>query len=127
MFQFLTECSYLNYSFHNFVDLRLELLERERNEALVRALYGLLMILPQSDAFGTLHRRLAAIPPSTAAPSSPKKKSAGNASAKLINFDELLKHFNEVQEKHKEQKHKQRYAALTEKEANLTLNETPFN
>lgn len=43
-------------------DLRLELLEVPCDQDLVRALYGLLMLLPQTDAFHTLRARLACIP-----------------------------------------------------------------
>lgn len=44
-----------------FVKLRLQLLEPERNPYLLKCLYGILMLLPQSDAFNTLQRRLNAI------------------------------------------------------------------
>ncbi len=44
------------------VDLRLQLLDVEHNQHLVRCLYGLLMLLPQSDAFRTLQHRLQCIP-----------------------------------------------------------------
>lgn len=43
-------------------DLRLELLEVPCDQDLVSALYGLLMLLPQTDAFHTLRARLACIP-----------------------------------------------------------------
>ncbi|XP_015593801.1 protein VAC14 homolog [Cephus cinctus] len=117
--EFLTEIDKLVQLIESpiFTYLRLELLERERNEALVRALYGLLMILPQSEAFSTLHRRLAAIPPST----SPHIKSSELKTSKSlkhkIDFKKLLQHFNTVQEKHKEQKHKHRINSLIEREA----------
>ncbi|CAG9827315.1 unnamed protein product [Diabrotica balteata] len=45
-----------------FAYLRLELLEVPCNQNLVRALYGLLMLLPQTDAFTTLRTRLSCIP-----------------------------------------------------------------
>lgn len=41
-----------------FLDLRIELLEPEQNGPIVHTLYGLLMLLPQSEAFHTLRRRL---------------------------------------------------------------------
>lgn len=41
-----------------FIDLRLELLESETSGPIVHTLYGLLMLLPQSEAFHTLRRRL---------------------------------------------------------------------
>lgn len=96
-------------------DLRLELLEVGRSEALIRALYGLLMILPQSEAFGTLHRRLAAIPPKEALREVVGTNSRSK-SARSIDFDKLLKHFVSIQEKHKEQKLKQRQTSLIERD-----------
>lgn len=89
-------------------DLRLELLERGRNQDLVRALYGLVMILPQSEAFLTLHRRLAAIPLSTLA------EPTTIVTSENIDFNKLLQHFESVQERHKEQKHRQRVRSLIE-------------
>ncbi|XP_076279941.1 protein VAC14 homolog isoform X1 [Lasioglossum baleicum] len=99
-----------------FTYLRLQLLEREKNNALVYALYGLLMILPQSEAYATLQKRLAAIPPKTnaivtAAPSSKPLQT-------MFDFPELLEHFHLVQERHKEQKRKQRLTNLIEKNSN---------
>lgn len=63
------------YFFFSFQDLRLQLLEWEKNDALIYALYGLLMILPQSEAYATLQRRLAAVPPATKPISSKSEKS----------------------------------------------------
>lgn len=45
-----------------FANLRLRLLEPNSHPDLVRGLYALLMLLPQSDAFRTLHARLGAVP-----------------------------------------------------------------
>lgn len=45
-----------------FTALRLQLLQPGRQPELVRALYGILMLLPQSGAFRTLSARLAAVP-----------------------------------------------------------------
>lgn len=115
--EFLTEIDKLVQLIESpiFTYLRLDLLERERNEALVRTLYGLLMILPQSDAFGTLHRRLTAIPPvSLAREKQNQGKSEGNSG---IDFARLLKHFETVQQKHKEHKHRQRLNLLVERDA----------
>ena len=50
-----------NYNFwvvHLFTDLRLQLLESESNHYIVKTLYSILMLLPQSDAFRTLQSRL---------------------------------------------------------------------
>ncbi|XP_001605954.1 protein VAC14 homolog [Nasonia vitripennis] len=102
-----------------FTYLRLELLERERNESLVRTLYGLLMILPQSEAFSLLLRRLSAIPPSSMNTSVSKSEhsqtqtTSSESKRNKINFKELFEYFNDIQDKHKEQKHKQKQILLT--------------
>lgn len=43
-------------------DLRLQLLDVKNNPYLIKALYGLLMLLPQSSAFQLLSRRLQCVP-----------------------------------------------------------------
>ena len=43
-------------------DLRLQLLDTQHNYFLLKSLYGLLMLLPQSDAFTTLRNRLDCVP-----------------------------------------------------------------
>lgn len=48
-----------------YAALRLQLLAPSRQPDLLRALYGLLMLLPQSSAFRTLSSRLAAVPAAT--------------------------------------------------------------
>lgn len=73
------------------------------------------MILPQSEAFSTLHRRLAAIPPKDSSRTEAIKNSQSE-SGRRIDFDKLLKHFVSVQEKHKEQKLKQRQSSLIERD-----------
>ncbi|KAK0089963.1 hypothetical protein PV325_004440 [Microctonus aethiopoides] len=123
--EFLTEIDKLVQLIESpiFTYLRLELLERERNEALVRTLYGLLMILPQSEAFATLHRRLAAIPPasSTIVSSKDDKKvikiNQNTSNNSDIDFSRLLHHFEMVQENHKEQKHRHRLSMLVERDS----------
>lgn len=50
--------SFLKSSIQFRLDLRIELLEPEQNGPIVHTLYGLLMLLPQSEAFHTLRRRL---------------------------------------------------------------------
>lgn len=77
------------------------------------------MILPQSEAYATLQRRLAAIPPTTK--SIPKITSnTPNSFKDTFDFPELLKHFHTIQEEHKEQKRRQRLTSLTEKNASNT-------
>ncbi|XP_049876848.1 protein VAC14 homolog isoform X2 [Pectinophora gossypiella] len=77
-----------------FAYLRLELLGGPGASELRGALYGLLMLLPQSDAFHTLRRRLQCAPldhqlqPSRAPPAGP---------AAAIPWDELLAEFKRVQ------------------------------
>lgn len=44
------------------LDLRMELLKEPVNQYLIQALYGLLMIMPQSDAFHILRHRLKCVP-----------------------------------------------------------------
>ena len=43
------------------LDLRLQLLEPEKYPYLLKCLYGLLMLLPQSSAFVSLRNRLSAV------------------------------------------------------------------
>ena len=43
-------------------DLRLQLLDSDNSQELIKSLYGLLMLLPQSEAFQLLRRRLNCIP-----------------------------------------------------------------
>ena len=53
-----------------FAFLRLQLLDPSQHAALVRTLYGLLMLLPQSTAFNTLKERLGCVPPAISESSS---------------------------------------------------------
>ncbi|XP_011494021.1 PREDICTED: protein VAC14 homolog [Ceratosolen solmsi marchali] len=120
--EFLTEVDKLIQLIESpiFTYLRLELLEK--NESLVCALYGLLMILPQSEAFFMLHRRLSAVPVnSNRETKTPQTKS--ESIRDTIDFQELFQYFIDTQEKHKEQKHKQRQTLLanTKEVANLVL------
>lgn len=88
-----------------FAYLRLHLLQVERNQYLVRALYGLLMILPQSESFVMLKQRLDCVPnyfnkiaDNTSNNSIDLK---GENSEAAIDFKELLQHFIKIQEGHK--------------------------
>ncbi|XP_046661939.1 protein VAC14 homolog [Homalodisca vitripennis] len=100
-----------------FTYLRLELLDTPHNEHLVRALYGLLMLLPQAEAFHTLRHRLDCIPRLQMyhkQENKPKdtKKEVNNCP---IDFSQLVEHFVQVQEKHKQHKIAARTATLLEK------------
>lgn len=91
-------------SHHSFPDLRMQLLDPEVNPYLVKSLYGLLMLLPQSEAFGTLQRRLDCIPwqkggMADNAIHSFVKLDPSHLSPKTtdIDFDELLVYFKKKQ------------------------------
>ncbi|XP_029465094.1 protein VAC14 homolog isoform X2 [Rhinatrema bivittatum] len=97
----LIECPIFTY-------LRLQLLDVENNPYLIKALYGLLMLLPQSSAFQLLSHRLQCVPnpelmrrPHSAnvAPSSKKVDPSD------VDYLELLQHFEKVQNKHLEVRH----------------------
>ncbi|KAJ4433763.1 hypothetical protein ANN_16075 [Periplaneta americana] len=124
-----------------FTYLRLELLEVPHNQHLVQALYGLLMLLPQTEAFNTLRQRLDCIPSLHLHCCSDRyyffygKKSERSAvenwwiicfrnvkieqdykvNNKHINFTELLQHFVRVQDRHRQHKQSSRTIALLEK------------
>ena len=85
-----------------FIQLRLQLLEVDAayHPALLKSLYGLLMLLPQSTAFRTLSDRLATV-------SSLQQHLGGGARPALSKntkaeseYQDLLRHFEQVQEKH---------------------------
>ncbi|KXZ45904.1 hypothetical protein GPECTOR_49g488 [Gonium pectorale] len=93
-----------------FTFLRLQLLEPRRHPALLRALYGLLMLLPQCNAFRMLNTRLQAVPtlqllqlgspgPATAADtsSSAPAGSTPTSAASWADFDSLLATFRTAQ------------------------------
>ena len=86
-----------------FTFLRLQLLEPQRYAYLVKALYGILMLLPQSSAFHTLKNRLDSMPTIISSlqmlqsNSSAKSKSKSGDMRKTIDFKELGAHFDEVQ------------------------------
>ncbi|TKC35315.1 hypothetical protein EI555_019841, partial [Monodon monoceros] len=97
----LIECPIFTY-------LRLQLLDVKNNPYLIKALYGLLMLLPQSSAFQLLSHRLQCVPnpellqtgdSAKAAPTSQK------ADSPSIDYAELLQHFERVQKKHLEVRH----------------------
>jgi len=117
-----------------FIHLRLQLLEPHRYPFLLKSLYGLLMLLPQSPAFTSLKTRMDSvstlsmlnmkeepswstmgrweteepIPTTTTAATTTTTTRGGNKPSKpsqgretqSLNFKELLKLFQETQEKH---------------------------
>ncbi|KAJ2938140.1 hypothetical protein O0L34_g3713 [Tuta absoluta] len=84
-----------------FAYLRLELLGGAESGALRGALYGLLMLLPQSDAFHTLRRRLQCAP---ADHQLQKTILPSPATAPDIDFVALLAEFKRVQAAHRRYK-----------------------
>uniref|UniRef100_A0A674IX94 Protein VAC14 homolog n=1 Tax=Terrapene triunguis TaxID=2587831 RepID=A0A674IX94_9SAUR len=92
----LIECPIFTY-------LRLQLLDVKNNPYLIKALYGLLMLLPQSSAFQLLSHRLQCVPN----PELLTKTTLGFKKATATNIDylELLQHFERVQNKHLEVRH----------------------
>ncbi|CAG9766280.1 unnamed protein product [Ceutorhynchus assimilis] len=85
-----------------FAYLRLELLEVPCDKHLVRALYGLLMLLPQTEAFAILKARLSCIP--SLQLQFDEKVTDKRRPHSSIDFQQLLTHFNQIQEGHKEYK-----------------------
>ncbi|GBP31941.1 Protein VAC14 homolog [Eumeta japonica] len=78
-----------------FAYLRLELLGGEESGALRSALYGLLMLLPQSEAFHALSRRLQCAPPPPLAAALPPPAPVD------IDFEKHLETFRRVQAAHR--------------------------
>ncbi len=81
-----------------FASMRLQLLEPGKNQKLFGSLFALLMILPQSAAFVTLHRRLSA---ATAAPLSLAVVvgSGMDTQKSALGFD-MTALFEEIQRRH---------------------------
>eukprot|EP00794_Sanderia_malayensis_P019211 gene19211-21135_t len=87
-------------------DLDNELLDKDKNYYLVKALYGLLMLLPQSAAFTLLRNRLDCVPNMHFAPVASKARPDADSNIvqemtiKKVDFKELLDHFLFIQHKH---------------------------
>jgi vacuole morphology and inheritance protein 14 len=105
-----------------FAYLRLDLLQVPCDKNLIRALYGLLMLLPQTDAFQTLKSRLSCIPSLHMHCEEKGGFSFGSVPEckRNIDFAKLLQHFIEVQEKYKEYKKMTRVKDLTYAEKELS-------
>ncbi|XP_070616713.1 protein VAC14 homolog [Erythrolamprus reginae] len=112
----LIECPIFTY-------LRLQLLDVRSNPYLLKALYGLLMLLPQSSAFQLLSHRLQCVPnPELLQTADPAKAGQGarkTAASPAIDYAELLKHFERVQGKHLQGRHQRagRVAEAAERRA----------
>ncbi|XP_019896155.1 protein VAC14 homolog [Esox lucius] len=95
-----------------FTYLRLQLLDVENNPYLIKALYGLLMLLPQSQAFQLLSHRLRCVPNPELMRTVDESKyieskpaGAKRAAYAHMDYNDLLKHFDRVQSKHLEVRH----------------------
>ncbi|XP_072225592.1 protein VAC14 homolog [Leuresthes tenuis] len=96
-----------------FTYLRLQLLDVENNPYLIKALYGLLMLLPQSQAFQLLSHRLRCVPnpelmrtvDESKYMDSKQQVASKRASHTHMDYNELLQHFDRVQSKHLEVRH----------------------
>ncbi|XP_076120771.1 protein VAC14 homolog [Alosa pseudoharengus] len=90
-----------------FTYLRLQLLDVENNPYLIKALYGLLMLLPQSQAFQLLSHRLRCVPNPELMRTLDDSKSCNikRSNQAHVDYTELLQHFDRVQSKHLEVRH----------------------
>ncbi|XP_076000110.1 protein VAC14 homolog [Genypterus blacodes] len=96
-----------------FTYLRLQLLDVENNPYLIKALYGLLMLLPQSQAFQLLSHRLSCVPnpelmrtvDESKYMASTQQALSERFSSAQMDYNELLQHFDRVQSKHLEVRH----------------------
>uniref|UniRef100_A0A6A7GC16 Protein VAC14 homolog n=1 Tax=Hirondellea gigas TaxID=1518452 RepID=A0A6A7GC16_9CRUS len=88
-----------------FIHLRLQLLEPERHPFLLKIMYGILMILPQSSAFVKLTSRLQSVSQFgllNCIPSSKfaKSQNPSVSETKQLDFPRLLEQFTSVQKVH---------------------------
>lgn len=92
-----------------FAFLRLQLLQPSKHPDLLRAMYGLLMLLPQSSAFKTLAARLNAVPAVTLMQLESLQQQTGSHKSgkqqqqqqqQWADFDSLLKNFVARQQGH---------------------------
>lgn len=82
-----------------FTYLRLQLLEPEKYPYLSKCLYGLLMLLPQTQAFHSLKNRLSTISPQVINTKSPVNISR-STKAPDIPWDSLMNRFRLLQHRH---------------------------
>ena len=93
--------------------VRLQLLEPEAHPFLLKALWGILMLLPQSPAYHTLKNRLSAVPElgllrlqlnaqaQIASSGRASKPVADTPAAAGVDYKALLKTYEDVQAKHR--------------------------
>jgi len=99
----------------------MDLLTNEHRASLLAVLYGLLMIMPQTDAFHMLYRRLQCVPvnltlPPAASGHKDEKKEKKSNPLNSYGWAELLDNFKRVQQAHvdyRRVKHKELIAKTT--------------
>ncbi|GLE00230.1 hypothetical protein PINS_up008957 [Pythium insidiosum] len=100
-----------------FIHMRLQLLEiqADYHADLVKSLYGLLMLLPQSAAFRILRDRLASVTNMATAigrinlndgAATPRASAKKDNARQAIDTNALLQHFDAVQKRHADAKKK---------------------
>jgi vacuole morphology and inheritance protein 14 len=82
-----------------FASLRLQLLEPRRYPSLLKSLFGILMLLPQSPAFELLKNRLSAV--ASLGALLPADSSPAASQASPLDYAPLLEHFKQVQQRHR--------------------------
>lgn len=85
-----------------FTYLRLQLLDVESHPYLIKALYGLLMLLPQSSAFTLLRQRLACVPDPQLMVA--ERREGMDAQKNSTEHQELLRNFEQMQVRHQQAK-----------------------
>ena len=90
-----------------FVHLRLQLLDSSQSQhvALMKSLYGLLMLLPQSSAYKTLQNRLTAVSSmhSALGMKAPAAAAVGGAEkGRRAKYDQFIRHFVDIQKRHRD-------------------------
>lgn len=90
-----------------FVHLRLQLLDSSQSQhvALMKSLYGLLMLLPQSAAYKTLQNRLTAVSSMHSALGMKAAAAAAVGGAekdRRAKYDQFIRHFVDIQKRHRD-------------------------
>eukprot|EP01064_Diplonema_japonicum_P010068 TRINITY_DN1741_c2_g4_i1.p1 TRINITY_DN1741_c2_g4~~TRINITY_DN1741_c2_g4_i1.p1 ORF type:complete len:674 (+),score=173.09 TRINITY_DN1741_c2_g4_i1:134-2155(+) len=80
-----------------FTYIRLALLEPNENPYLIKALFGVLMLLPQSTAFDDLHKRLKSVNTVCNLNAQIRSDAATNGDDSSIEWDKLLEHYKSVE------------------------------
>ena len=93
--------------------LRLQLLDASQSQhvALMKSLYGLLMLLPQSAAYKTLHNRLSAVSSMHSALGAAGHHSGGSGGGSGgSRYSDFTKQFVDIQRRHREARYRRQRA-----------------